>query len=178
MIKQRLYKPSFENTTVGTEYTPVPPKPPTLIRCPCCGGEAVYKSLHAIWVECTVCGLSTPAYTDIDTLSKVWNGGAQIATTESAGMGTAEVADIDFSESVRRDGLYYGVLTKKELDEAIALKKSREIGEPILVKPRKHRRQNRGRPPKAEGQLAPKYVPTGRPPGRPRKYPKEDDTEN
>lgn len=182
MIEQRYYKAQFENNTIDAKYITVPKDAPELIECPCCGGKAVYKSLHAIWVECTVCGLSTPAYRDIHLVARAWNGAIQaVEVTNAEGEIDASIANTDTDRSkFTRDGAYNGLLSMEEIQEALRLKASRAAGKPILVRPRRQKEQPkrpRGRP-RLGISLVPKYTPTGRPPGRPRKNPEPEDNEN
>lgn len=89
MIKTRYYT-SVDITELTakttTEYIPIPPDPPPLRPCPCCGGSVKYMSLHSIWIVCTVCGLSTPGYTDIDVLASTWNGAVEVVGASSNAM--------------------------------------------------------------------------------------------
>ena len=192
MIKQQLYKPEYVGSTVSTEYFEMPSKLPELRECPCCGGEAVFKSLHAAWVECSVCGLSTPAYTDLDVLASAWNRNVMAKRVKDKDGNAAAILGVDTErnndgdpDDIEITGGRYAGLSKRDLEEALKLKQSRQEGDPILIKPPKKKPKKQkpkpkkkrpvGRPRKVKGEYAPKYVPTGRPPGRPRKYPKEDD---
>lgn len=72
---------AFWNTGYGvqslteTAYVELPEQPPKIKTCPLCGSKAIFKNLHAYWIECTCCKLSTPAYSDINVLADAWNGG-------------------------------------------------------------------------------------------------------
>lgn len=192
MIKQQLYKPEYVGSTVSTEYFEMPSKLPELKECPCCGGEAVFKSLHAAWVECSVCGLSTPAYIDLDVLASAWNRNVMAQRVKDKDGNAAAILGVDTErnndvdpDDIEITGGRYAGLSKRDLEEALKLKQSRQEGNPILIKPPKKKpkkpkpkpkkKRPVGRPRKVKGEYAPKYVPTGRPPGRPRKYPKEED---
>lgn len=97
MIKSTYYTRLDLNSlssTAATQYMPIPENPPPLNPCPCCGGDAEYRSLHSIWVACKVCGLSTPGCSDIDVLARTWNGTVGIVDT---------IDDVKYIENVKRD---------------------------------------------------------------------------
>ncbi len=94
-----------------TEYKPLPEKAPELLECPCCGGKAVYKTLHAMWVECTSCGLSTPAYTDADVLAKMWNGSILAVRTNKIDENGSTIVSLNADRETKpKDKRFEGLL--------------------------------------------------------------------
>lgn len=117
-IKDVSKRITFVNPEASS-YCEIPEEWPEIRKCPCCGGLARFKTLHAYWIECTKCGLSTPGFGDYQLAAKIWNGKAKAM----------------FKDPVPA-----------------------KIGRPMKGKT-----------------YAPKYVCTGRPPGRPRKYPRPEE---
>lgn len=83
-------------STALTRYVPVPKNAPALKPCPCCGGEAEYRSLHSVWVACKVCGLTTPGSLNVDILATTWNG--NIGVMDSTGTKYLEGVERDDPE--------------------------------------------------------------------------------
>ena len=114
-----------------TYYHALPDKPPELLECPCCGGQAVFKSLHAYWIECTCCGLATPAYNDIDIAARAWNGGIQAVVTikKSGDEPDTKPVSIDGDRNDHpRDSEFNGLMDETELFDAMRIKALRDAG--------------------------------------------------
>ena len=163
-------------STLATGYMRLPEGLPPLLECPCCGGEAEFRSLHACWVQCTVCGLSTPAYEDPDVAARAWNGG--IHAVEVVRPDGLKIIDAKPTDSNRRehtkDTMYLGPMTEQEYNDARALKAYRESGFNAPTKSQYEMLHPKVGRPMIGDEYVPKYVPTGRPPGRPRKNPMPD----
>lgn len=115
---------------LATKLFEPPVKWPAILECPCCGGKPEFKYLHACWIECTCCGLSTPAYDDADIAARAWNGQIQAVEVEKyLDVKSAIPAPIDSDRSQNsKDTVYTGMLTEDQYKDAQLLKVYREAG--------------------------------------------------